>query len=164
MSGESDQSDPNQIQISTFPQPVYEELKEGMPSVFNSSKIIQDPKINSKTVNQLQSVPLIDDIDEQLNWMRVNMCVIEVSNDLMPNHYLRRDNDLPAEQKMASSKSYISHLCDLVRVQLFFIVRFEFEKSLKRSFTKPLIEIPSFIDQDCFLIQTLINLFYFVDY
>ena len=109
-------------------------------------------------------MPLIDDIDEQLNWMRVNMCVIEISNDLMPNHYLRRENDLPAEQKMASPKSLISHLCDLVRVQLFFIVRFQFEKSLKRNFTKPLIEIPSFIDQDCFLIQTLIKLFYFVDY
>ena len=76
---------------------MYEELKEGVASLFNSSKIIQDSKINSNPAALKQQSKLIDDIDEQLNWMRVNICIIEVSNDLIPNHYHRRENDLPVD-------------------------------------------------------------------
>jgi hypothetical protein len=96
--------------------------------------------------------------------MRVNIGILELSNDLMPNFFHRKENELSVDQKMSSPKSLIGHLCDLVRVQLYFVVRFSFQKSLKKNFTKPFIEIPDFIDQDCFLIQTLIKLFFFVDY
>lgn len=61
-------------------------------------------------------MPLVEDIDVQLNWMRVNICIIDIANNLIPNYFLRRESDLSSDLKMASPKSIIGHLCDLVRV------------------------------------------------
>ena len=48
--------------------------------------------------------------------MRVNIGVIEVSNDLMPNYYHRKENELTPDKKISSPLSLFGHFGDLVRV------------------------------------------------
>ena len=97
-------------------QPSYQEIKKGELSIFNSAKIILDSAINLKTLPTDLPVPLLENIHDQLNWMRVNIGVMDVSNELLPNYFHRKENDLSPEYKMSSPRSLISHLCDLVRV------------------------------------------------
>ncbi len=73
---------------------MYQELPKGELSIYNSAKLILDPTINLKNLDRDQPISLLEDIHEQLNWIRVNIAVVEVSNELMPNYFHRKESEL----------------------------------------------------------------------
>ena len=76
-----------------------------------------------------------------MNWLRVNMNIFDITKIIMSVYYnwaaspteaprksdpATKTQKKPIEQELSSSRGFLSHLCDLYRVQIYFIMRYGF--------------------------------------
>ena len=88
--------------------------------------------------------------DEQLNWLRVNRALIDLSVKILPRYYSWNTDGNIIDMK--KDNSVIQHMCGLLRVQLYFIMRFNHFKPYLSETVRKISDIPEHMGYDCYLI------------
>lgn len=98
-----------------------------------SREVLIDERIaETEIFNNLDETRLSNDESVQQDWVSINSELFEITRRLLPLYYkdiLKQRDEVGLEPssppiEITSERSYLSHICDLFKIQFYFCLRF----------------------------------------